>query len=184
MKFNKWKPNLSRKVKDMASVCISMIIVILASQSNAFDFMMDTNLGRIAIISAVFAVCYMNFIFGSACILFLVMAFAINNNRREGMETDVDDVLYPNEECQQYLLECEDCKQQKNGQFCEKHADLCAAGISPEKKEMEGFQNNTLNDVERKLQFGEATHSLPARSRQNMNNVQGFDGNRETISLF
>ena len=183
-KMSKFKPKglpLSRKTKDMASVCISMVLVILASQSNAFDFLLDTSLGRMALIGAVLLVCFMNYIFGVACILFLVIAVAINYNRREGMETEVDDT---NDECQRYLLECEDCKQQKDGNFCEKHAALCSAGISSEMNEPEGFQNNSLNDVERQLQFGEATHTKPVKPKENMNHVVGFDGNANTVSPF
>jgi hypothetical protein len=77
-------PKLHKK-GDVMSCVMCMVLVILASQSRVFDFLIETNLGRMGLLGMVLIICYTNKVFGVASVLFLVLAFAVHNNSQEGM---------------------------------------------------------------------------------------------------
>jgi hypothetical protein len=77
-------PKLHKK-GDVMSCIMCMVLVILASQSRVFDFLIETNLGRMGLLGMVLIICYTNKIFGAASVLFLVLAFAVHTNSQEGM---------------------------------------------------------------------------------------------------
>jgi hypothetical protein len=186
----------SRQGKDIISIFICMILVILASQSNAFDFLIDTHLGRLGLIGAILTISYMNHIFGAAISLFLVMAFAVNYDRREGLENKEMKINHENNNdvhCGEYLLNCPDCKLKGNGSFCDKHALLCneknnkkssivqavESMCGLQKKEKEGFEvfGDDVNSVilkERQLQLGDGSNISKVKSSSS-SNVSPFD---------
>ena len=75
----------SKKKGDLMSCVLCMVLVILASQSRVFDFLIDTNLGRMGLLVLLLTICCTNQIFGVASVLFLVLAFGVHMNSREGM---------------------------------------------------------------------------------------------------
>ena len=85
--------NLMKKLKlpkvnkkgDVMSCVLCMVLVILASQSRVFDFLIDNNLGRMGLLVLVLTICCTSKVFGVASVLFLVLAFAVHMNSREGM---------------------------------------------------------------------------------------------------
>ena len=77
-------PKVNKK-RDVMSCVLCMVLVVLASQSRVFDFLIDNNLGRIGLLALVLTICCTSKIFGVASILFLVLAFAVHNNSQEGM---------------------------------------------------------------------------------------------------
>jgi preprotein translocase subunit SecG len=152
--------SFSRPTKDIISIAICMILVILASQSNAFDFLMDTHLGRLGLITSVLTICYLNHIFGSACILFLVLAFAVNYNRREGLENkkkesnkteeteeseeeteEITENFEPVNKCAEFKATCLDCQSKEPGIYCDKHVKECKESMCGNRKKTEGYQN-------------------------------------------
>lgn len=196
-KLSKTFPTFSRQKKDIVSIFICMILVILASQSNAFDFLIDTHLGRLGLIGAVLSICYMNHIFGAAISLFLVMAFAVNYDRREGLENEKQNITTDNNNndviCGEYLLNCPDCKSKGNGTFCEKHASLCSGykkksnivqavesmcGLQKkDKKEGFGGFGDDVNSVilkERQIQLGDGSNISKVKSSSS-SNVSPFE---------
>jgi hypothetical protein len=76
--------NLNKK-GDVMSCVLCMLLVVLASQSRIFDFFIESNLGRMGLLALVFTICCTSRVFGAASVLFLVLAFAVHMNSREGM---------------------------------------------------------------------------------------------------
>ena len=77
-------PNVNKK-GDVMNCVLCMLLVVLASQSRVFDFFIDSNLGRMGLLALVFTICCTSKVFGAASVLFLVLAFAVHMNSREGM---------------------------------------------------------------------------------------------------
>lgn len=77
-------PNVNKK-GDVMSCLLCMLLVVLASQSRIFDFFIESNLGRMGLLALVFTICCTSKVFGAASVLFLVLAFAVHMNSREGM---------------------------------------------------------------------------------------------------
>lgn len=77
-------PNVNKK-GDVMSCVLCMLLVVLASQSRVFDFFIENNLGRMGLLALVFTICCTSKVFGAASVLFLVLAFAVHMNSREGM---------------------------------------------------------------------------------------------------
>ena len=77
-------PNKNKK-EGLMSCVLCMILVVLASQSRVFDFLIENNLGRMGLLALVFTICCTSKVFGAASVLFLVLAFAVHMNSREGM---------------------------------------------------------------------------------------------------
>ena len=183
-------PKLSQSKKDLVSCCMCLMLVILASQSHAFDFMIYSDLGRILTIAFVMMLCYLNKTFGFASLIFIGLALTIQYSQREGLEGGkVPD-------CKSYLLECEACKKMGNGSFCEMHSELCHTGTAdvngkesmcPMKRKQqakEGMIN--LIDKERKMQLGmsSTTSANPPMESVFNDNVIAFDGRKEQSNSF
>jgi hypothetical protein len=64
--------------KNNMGVVITLILVILLSQSRFFDFLIDTHLGRMVLLAFVILIAYANKILGLVAVLFIIIAF--NNN--------------------------------------------------------------------------------------------------------
>jgi hypothetical protein len=77
-------PNVNKK-GDVMSCVLCMLLVVLASQSRVFDFFIESNLGRMGLLALVFIICCTSKVFGAASVLFIVLAFAVHMNSREGM---------------------------------------------------------------------------------------------------
>jgi hypothetical protein len=61
--------------KNNMGVFITLILVILLSQSRFFDFLINTPLGRIVLLALVIFVAYTNKILGLIAVLFVIIAF-------------------------------------------------------------------------------------------------------------
>lgn len=124
--------NLRLKKKGEVMGCVlCMTMVVLVSQSRLFEYIIESNLGRIGMLGLILSIFYTSKMFGVASLLFLVLAFAVHMNTREGMET---------KKCEK--CDSEDCTCNKEG--------MC-------KKRKENFGNMSHEerlDEERKLQNG------------------------------
>jgi hypothetical protein len=187
--------NLSQSKKDVIACCLCVIMVILASQSHAFNFMMYSNLGRIFSVTFLLAIGYFNKILGFASIVFMGLVYAVHNCQREGLEgNEVSS-------CKSYLLECEDCKKMGNGSFCELHSTLCDSTSADTMMDMNGKESMcpmkrkektkegmvNLIDKERKMQLGISSTSppLPNFSESFLSeHVIAYDGSKETSNSF
>jgi len=146
--------NLMKKLKlpkvnkkgDVMSCVLCMVLVILASQSRVFDFLIDNNLGRMGLLVLVLTICCTSKVFGVASVLFLVLAFAVHMNSREGM-------------CGAQCKECGNnpCSCKKEGMCgAKKKEGMCGA------KKKEGFGSMSKEDrlsQERDLQKGQQPYS-------------------------
>jgi hypothetical protein len=65
--------------KNNIGVVITLILVILLSQSRLFDFLINTYLGRMILLVFVIFIAYTNKILGLVAVLFVIIAF--NNNQ-------------------------------------------------------------------------------------------------------
>ena len=83
--------------KNNIGIFTTLVLVILLSQSNFFDFLMDTPLGRITLLAFVIFIAYTNEILGLIAVLCIVIAFNSNvnivsgYNLYEGLETMNED---------------------------------------------------------------------------------------------
>ena len=83
--------------KNNIGIFTTLVLVILLSQSNFFDFLMDTPLGRITLLAFVIFIAYTNEILGLIAVLCIVIAFNSNvnivsgYNLYEGMESMNED---------------------------------------------------------------------------------------------
>ena len=64
--------------KNNIGIFTTLILVVLLSQSNLFDFLIDTPLGRITLLAFVIFIAYANQILGLIAVLCIIIAF--NNN--------------------------------------------------------------------------------------------------------
>jgi len=64
--------------KNNMGVVMTLILVILLSQSRFFDFLIDTALGRMVLLVFIIFIAYTNKILGLVAVLFVIIAF--NNN--------------------------------------------------------------------------------------------------------
>ena len=76
-------PNKNKK-EGLMSCVLCMILVVLASQSRVFDFLIENNLGRMGLLALVLTICCTSKVFGAASVLFLVLAFAVHMNSSGG----------------------------------------------------------------------------------------------------
>jgi hypothetical protein len=70
--------------KNNMGIFTTLILVILLSQSRLFDFLIDTPLGRIALLTFVIFIAYTNQILGLIAVLCIVIAFNNNVNMVSG----------------------------------------------------------------------------------------------------
>jgi hypothetical protein len=86
--------------KNNMGVLITLILVIFLSQSKIFNFLMDTYLGRLILITFISLIAYSNKIIGLLAILFIIIAFNYNDtnviqsyNFYEGFDTSGNEML-------------------------------------------------------------------------------------------
>ena len=85
-------------LKNNISVIITLILVILLSQSRFFNFLIDTYLGRLILITFISLIAYFNKVIGLVAVLFIIIAFNYNdtniyNNYYEGFDTSSDEII-------------------------------------------------------------------------------------------
>ena len=61
--------------KNNMGVVITLILVVLLSQSRFFDFLIDTHLGRMVLLAFVILIAYTNKILGLVAVLFVIITF-------------------------------------------------------------------------------------------------------------
>jgi hypothetical protein len=71
--------------KNTMGVMITLILIILLSQSRVFDFLIDTALGRMILLSLIIFIAYTNKILGLVAVLFVIIIF--NENIRGSFGT-------------------------------------------------------------------------------------------------
>ena len=64
--------------KNNMGVVMTLILVVLLSQSRFFDFLIDTHLGRMVLLALIIFIAYTNKILGLVAVLVVIIAF--NNN--------------------------------------------------------------------------------------------------------
>ena len=65
--------------KNNMGVFMTLILVILLSESRVFDFLIDTPLGRMMLLAFVILIAYTNKILGLIAVLFIIIGFNQNN---------------------------------------------------------------------------------------------------------
>lgn len=141
-------PNV--KNKNLMGCFLCMLIVVLASQSRIFDFFLQSNLGRLILLTLVGTVSYTNKIFGTASALFIVLAYSVHMSRREGFETPCQKCGKDGKQCDCAKGKCNNCQKGEEGCECGKQEGMCG-----KKKEGFGFMGSkNKHDQERELQKG------------------------------
>ena len=144
-------PNKNKK-EGLMSCVLCMILVVLASQSRVFDFLIENNLGRMGLLALVLTICCTSKIFGTASVLFLVLAIAVHMNSSGGSYTMMSG-------CNPFFCNKEGmCGGKKKEGMCggKKKEGMCGG------KKKESFGNMSKEDrlqEERELQQGKTSHN-------------------------
>jgi hypothetical protein len=79
--------------KNSMGICLSLLLVILLSESRLFKFFIDTYLGRAFLIIILLFASYLNKILGVACVFIIIIMFNKNNfaSYYEGFDDNVND---------------------------------------------------------------------------------------------
>ena len=78
--------------KNNFGVALSLLLVILLSQTRVFNFLLVTPLGRILLISIILSLAYVNKILGVVAVLFVIVIFSISGiGSLEGFTDGKDD---------------------------------------------------------------------------------------------
>lgn len=142
-------PNL--KNKDLMGCFLCMLIVVLVSQARIFNFFLHSDIGRLILLTLIGTVSYTDKIFGVASALFLVLAYSVHMNRREGFGTICQTCGKYGKQCKCSKGKCNKCQKGEEGCECGKKEGMCG------KKKNEGFGlmgSNNKHDKERELQQG------------------------------
>jgi hypothetical protein len=77
--------------KNSMGICLSLLLVILLSESRLFKFFIDTYLGRAFLIIILLFASYLNKILGVACVFIIIIMFNKNNfaSYYEGFDANV-----------------------------------------------------------------------------------------------
>jgi len=77
--------------KNSMGIVLTLLLVILLSESRLFNFFTDTYLGRTFLITILLITSYLNKIFGIVCVFIIIIMFNINVLNYEGFETNTND---------------------------------------------------------------------------------------------
>ncbi len=132
-----------------------LVLIVLLSQSKMFDFLIDTALGRLFLISVIMVLSYVNQILGVVSVLMVILLFNASGFRIEGFDTPK-------------ALDSEPVVTKSTTTTVSK----IIKDPEPEKKK-EGFATNILA-IERTLQKGKSTGAV--NSKQSCENMSPYDG--------
>jgi len=74
--------------KNSMGIVLTLLLVILLSESRLFKFFTDTYLGRTFLIALLLIASYLNKILGIACVFIIIIMFNINVLKYEGFDTN------------------------------------------------------------------------------------------------
>jgi len=77
--------------KNSMGIVLTLLLVILLSESRLFNFFTDTYLGRTFLITILLITSYLNKIFGIVCVFIIIIMFNINVLNYEGFDTNTND---------------------------------------------------------------------------------------------
>jgi hypothetical protein len=76
--------------KNSMGIILTLLLVILLSESRLFKFLTDTYLGRIFLITILLVASYLNKILGIVCVFIIIIMFNINVLKYEGFDTNTE----------------------------------------------------------------------------------------------
>lgn len=76
--------------KNSMGIVLTLLLVILLSESRLFKFFTDTYLGRTFLITILLIASYLNKILGIACVFIIIIMFNINVVNYEGFDTNTE----------------------------------------------------------------------------------------------
>lgn len=164
--------------KNNLGIIATFILVILLSQSRFFNFLIDTHLGRIAMLAFVIFVAYTNKFLGLAAVLFIIIAFNQNNysyfegfdvsgnpvlnKKKQEIQTDVTNVQtnLNNAESNLQTLQTNlaNLKQTISTDISNNQVDLSTTTSSESFSGREGF---CMTDRESNIVRGKSSNSVP-----------------------
>ena len=74
--------------KNSMGIVLTLLLVILLSESRLFKFLTDTYLGRTFLITILLVTSYLNKILGIACVFIIIIMFNVNLVNYEGFDTN------------------------------------------------------------------------------------------------
>lgn len=158
-------------LKNNMGIIITLILVILLSQSRFFDLLIDTYLGRLILITFVSLIAYSNKMIGLLAVLFIIIAFNYNNtnivqsyNYYEGFDTSGNEFV-KDESIKniQYPL--------KDAENINKTSSIDSSNISSKINNVEGREGFCMSDRELNILRGKQSNVVPVfNNYRNQNN--------------
>jgi hypothetical protein len=140
-------------LKNNISVIITLILVILLSQSRFFNFLIDTYLGRLILITFVSLIAYFNKVIGLVAVLFIIIAFNYNdtniyNNYYEGFDTSGNEIIKD--------------KSNKDTENVTTTSSMASSNNSPKMNNVEeGREGFCMSDKELNILRGKQSNAVP-----------------------
>jgi hypothetical protein len=170
-------------LKNNMGIIITLILVILLSQSRFFDLLIDTYLGRLILITFVSLIAYSNKMIGLAAVLFIIIAFNYNNtniiqsyNYYEGFGNSVNEFVKD--------------KSTKNIQTPLKHAEnvtttssIASSNISSKINNVGGREGFCTSDRELNILRGKQSNVIPVfKNYRNQNDDDVLPSDKSIFS--
>lgn len=161
---------------NMGSI-ITLILVILLSQSRVFDLLINTYLGRLILITFVSLIAYFNKIIGLVAVLFIIIAFNYNDtnivqsyNYYEGFDNSGNE--FAKDESKKDLQ-----KQLKDDKNVTTTSSIALSNISSKINNVEGREGFCMSDRELNILRGKQSNVVPVFNnyRNQINDVLPSD---------
>jgi hypothetical protein len=166
-----------KQLKNNMGILITLILVILLSQARFFNFLMDTHLGRLILITFVCLIAYSNKITGLVAVLFIIIAFnynginvvqSYNYNLYEGFDVS------GNEDLKEKLNKIKEQREQNvNENTTLQNNNLPNINISSKISNPEGREGFCMSDRELNILRGKQSNSISVfnNSRDQTDNI-------------
>lgn len=152
-------------LKNNIGVLITLILVILLSQSRFFDFLMDTYLGRLILITFVSLIAYSNKMIGLVAVLFIIIAFSYNDknvvqsyNFYEGFDTSGNEML--KDQSKKDVQKNKDEKSLKDIQTTTTKSSVASSDVSSKINNLEGREGFCMSDRELNILRGKQSNTV------------------------
>ena len=150
-------------LKNNISIISTLILVILLSQARVFDFLIETYLGRLLLITIVSLIAYFNKIIGLMAVLFIIIAFNYNDaqtsvlsyNFYEGFESS------ENETSKKDVNKNINKKPLKDNTNDTTSSSNDSSNTSSKKNELEGREGFCMSDRELNILRGKQSNVIP-----------------------
>lgn len=159
-------------LKNNISIISTLILVVLLSQARVFDFLIETYLGRLTLITIVSLIAYFNKIIGLVAVLFIIIAFNYNDaqtsvvsyNFYEGFESSGNETS--KDKSKKDVKNKKPLKDNKNATTSSSTSSITStsnesSNTSSKKNNLKGREGFCMSDKELNILRGKQSNVIP-----------------------